>query len=414
MSERKMDRRNFIDRTAKTATGVALADMVTRTASARVLGANDKIRIGIIGSGGRGKWGMHECIKAGAEIVAVCDPWNVRRDAAREQTKEMEGGDPERYVDYRRLLDRKDVDGVYIATPDHWHHDVLLDSVQAGKDAYCEKPFSKSIEAGRSMVEGVRKTDRIVQVGNHRRSGTHWERAAEVIRSGKIGEVKWIRVFDTRDWSRGDPFLNVKFEGDLDWERFCGSAPKQPFDTKRFFAWRWYWDFAGGLTTDIGAHQLDIVQWLMDVKGPKSATSNGGNYYYKHWQTPDICNNVLDYGSFLANFNVQFVNGRDGVGGTVYGSEGTIVFDGTFRVYMRTDDPATGDVNEYSHPVEQWDSYYEGPAHVQNWLDCMRTRKEPNSPVEVGHNVITAAHLCNLSYRSKQTMRYNIETGEYY
>ena len=414
MNQQEINRRSFLDNTVKTATGLLLAGVAVKPTSARVLGANDRIRIGIIGSGGRGKWGMRECIRAGAEIVAVCDCWDVRRHSAHDQAKQLGGGEPDMYLDYQDLLARDDIDGVYIGTPDHWHHDVLVDTVNSGKDAYCEKPFSKSIEQGKAMVAAVRATDRIVQVGNHRRSGDHWRRAAEVIKSGKIGQVKWVRVFDTRDWSRGDPFLNTEFYGDVDWKRFCGNAPEQPFDVKRFLAWRWFWDFAGGLTTDIGAHQLDIVQWVMGVDGPKSACSNGGNYYFDFWQTPDISNNVLNYGSFLANFNVQFISGRDGVGGTFYGSDGALVFDNTFRVYLRKDNPDTADINEHSQPIEEWGRPYEGPAHVDNWLECMRTRKDPNSPVEVGHKVICAAHLCNLSYRHGKTMFYNAETQDYY
>ncbi len=413
MDRTEMNRRDFMNQTAKTATVAALAGMIAKPASSRVLGANDTIRIGIIGTGGRGQWGMKECIAAGAQIAAVCDVWDVRRNAAKAKAKELGGGDPDPYLDYQDLLAREDIDGVYIAVPDHWHHDTLIDSVKAGKDAYCEKPFSKSIEEGKNMVKEVRKTDRIVQVGNHRRSGDHWLRARDVIRSGKIGKVAWVRVFDTRDWSRGDPFLNEEFHGEVDWKRFCGKAPKQPFDVKRFLAWRWFWDFAGGLTTDIGAHMIDIVQWLMDAEGPKSAASNGGNYYFDFWQTPDVVNNVLDYGTFLANFDVQFVNGHDDVGGTFYGSEGVLVVNGHHRVYLRVDNKETPDIDESKQPVEEWQGKYEGPAHVRNWLDCMRTRKEPNSPVEVGHKVICAAHLCNLSYRNGKTMFYNPETQDY-
>ena len=302
-----------------------------------------------------------------------------------------------------------------VAPPDHWHHDILLDCLSAGKDVYIEKPLSKSIEEGKSMVKAVRATDRIVQVGNHRRSGEHWKRAAEIIRSGRIGKVVWIQVFDMRDWSGGDPFLNRDIEGDdIDWVRFQGKATKHPFTKPRYVAWRWYWDYAGGLTTDIGAHQLDIVQWLMDVQGPQSAVSNGGNFYFDFWETPDVANNVLDYGTFTANFNVQFINGRQGVGGYICGSQGTIVFDGGgFRLHMREDDKSTPNINEYSDAVGQWARPYEGPAHVQNWLDCMRTRKEPNSPIEVGHRVITAAHLCNLSYRNGKRMEWDVENEKY-
>jgi len=379
----------------------------------RVFGANDQLIMGIIGSGGQGRglMGIHQ--KAGAKFVAVCDVSEQNLQKGLEIAKRDNEGKVDDYLDYRELLERKDLDAVIIATPEHQHCTQMIDAVRAGLDVYCEKPMSHSIEEGARTIREVRKTDRIVQVGNHRRSGDHWLRARDVIRSGKIGKVAWVRVFDTRDWSRGDPFLNEEFHGEVDWKRFCGKAPKQPFDVKRFLAWRWFWDFAGGLTTDIGAHMIDIVQWLMDAEGPKSAASNGGNYYFDFWQTPDVVNNVLDYGTFLANFDVQFVNGHDDVGGTFYGSEGVLVVNGHHRVYLRVDNKETPDIDESKQPVEEWQGKYEGPAHVRNWLDCMRTRKEPNSPVEVGHKVICAAHLCNLSYRNGKTMFYNPETQDY-
>jgi predicted dehydrogenase len=392
----KTTRREFLKKSTTAAAGLGLA--ATAVPSVGVLGANETIVLGVIGTGGRGQWFLKEARKQGATIGAVCDVYTERlRKAA-----VIAGGEPYTTDEHKKVLDRKDIDGVCIATPDHWHHDMLIDAVNAGKDVYIEKPFSKTIEEGKEMVKAVRATDRVVQVGNHRRSGAHWDRARKLIASGALGKVNWVRVFDTRDWTRGDPFAPpAQIEGEIDWKKFVGPAPWHEFDPYRYFAWRWYWDYAGGLMTDIGAHQLDIAQWLMGVDGPKSVAANGGNYFLPKWETPDVVHSVLDYGTFSAVFSVEFLNAYDGVGGTFYGTEGTLVADDvTFKVYSRED---------RQNPVEQWPAEYEGPAHVANFLDCMKTRKEPNSPVEVGHRVITAAHLGNISYRSGKRVLWDVE-----
>ncbi|MDX9755877.1 MAG: Gfo/Idh/MocA family oxidoreductase, partial [bacterium] len=297
-----------------------------------------------------------------------------------------------------------------IATPDHWHHDILIAAVQAGKDCYTEKPFSHTIQEGQEMVRAVRATQQIVQVGNHRRSGEHWKRAREVIQSGKIGQVVDVRVFDTRDWTRGDPWsaqIAAGLQGHLDWDRFQGKAPRRAFDPYRYFTWRWYWDYAGGLMTDIGAHMLDVNQWLTDMDGPRSAVANGGNYYFSHWETPDSVHTILDYGKFSTVFTVQFINDYENVGAFYYGSEGTVVVDelrSEVRVHPRGE-------KKYE-AVEKWGTKYEGGDHVQNFLECVKSRKEPNSPVEVGHKVITAAHLANIAYRSGKRIQWDPATEE--
>lgn len=414
-SQVSVNRREFLGVAATTAAaGAALGTMSTRLASARVLGANDTIRIGIIGVGGRGLWGMKTAIEAGAKCVAVCDVCQQRREQSKQIAEESGSGGTKAYLDHRELLDRDDIDGVFIATPDHWHFDTLIDSLQAGKDVYIEKPLSKSIEEGKRMVQAVRDTKRVVQVGNMRRSGEHWQRAADLIKSGKLGKISWVCVYDMRNWSKGDPFLEQKIEGDIDWERFQGRAKRHEFTWPRFLAWRWYWDYAGGLSTDLGAHHLDVAQWLMDVIGPKSVASHGGNYYFENWETPDVVSNVLDYGSFIVNFSTQLVNGRQGDGATVYGSEGTLICEGSeFKWYAQADNPETPNTNELKEPVETWPAGYEGPAHVKNWLDCMRSRQDPNSPIEIGHRVITAAHLCNISYRTGARVYWDIEKEDF-
>ena len=406
--EKNNSRRDFLKSSA-IAAGVGMTSL-RGIAPATVLGANEAIRMGVIGTGDRGSWGLRELKVRGAQIVAVCDLYEERLNRAREASKTDDGKLADAYYEYEKVLERKDVDGVYIAVPDHWHHDLLIAAVHAGKDAYSEKPFSKTIQEGQEMVRAVRETKQIVQVGNHRRSGEHFRKAREVIKSGILGKIVFVRVFDTRDWTKGDPWtaqIKNGIHGRLDWDRFLGKAPKRAFDLYRYFTWRWYWDYAGGLMTDIGAHMLDVNQWLMDVDGPQSAVANGGNYLFPHWETPDVVHAVLDYGKFSTVFTVQFVNDHDNVASYFYGSEGTLVVDelkNEVRVYPQGE-------KKYE-AIETWPTKYEGGDHVANFLECVKSRKEPNSPVEVGHKVITAAHLANISYRTGKRINWDPEREE--
>ena len=365
--------------------------------------ANEKLNVGLIGCGNRGRGILREVLKHGHNAVALCDIADFRLSKVAEQVTDAGQDEPTLYYDFRKLLEHKSLDAVVIATPDHHHRDMLVAAMQADKDAYIEKPLTKSIDEGEVMIEAVRKAGRVVQVGNQRHSGPHWEEAARAVQKSAFGKLVWAKVWDCRNWTRKDPFgvpPDFKYvPGELNWEAFLGSAPKRPFDEHRYWAWRWYWDYAGGLMTDIGAHQLDIVQWLGGVDAPKSAVANGGVYHFKKWETPDVIHGVWDYGRFAATFNVQFINGADGVGAAFYGTRQTLVCNaaagGDIRLYD-TADPITPAMK----PVQVWKVENETPLHVKNWLECCVTRDEPNSTVELGHRVILAAHLANLSYRT--------------
>ncbi|MGC9326817.1 MAG: Gfo/Idh/MocA family protein [Candidatus Hinthialibacter sp.] len=395
------NRRTFLKQSAVAGTGTLA---ITRLAPSSAIGANDRIRIGGIGVGDRGADRLRVAKRLGADIVALADVNQAmleRCDARLEQKTDS-------YVDYRDLLARDDVDGVVVAAPDHWHHDILLDAVAAQKDVYIEKPLSRTIEEGEDMVKAVQASKQIVQVGNHRRSGQHWAIAHEKIAEGKIGELKWIRTWDCR-YRLIDPYQERAKDKNLfnperiDWQRFLGSAPSRAFDAERCSAWRWFWDYAGGLMTDIGPHMLDVAMWLSDCPGPKSVACNGGNYHYPRWETPDNVHAILDCATFAIVFDVQFMNGRDGDGADYFGTKGCIAQerDGYFRLYDTQD-----------HVLEEWKYGDEGTAHMQNFLDCMRDRKQPNSPVDMGHRVLIGAHLANISYRTGQRVGWDPLRGQ--
>lgn len=393
----KTNRRTFMEVTGKAGAVVAMSAMAPRT----VLGANERIRLGGIGTGDRGTDRLRTAQRLGAEIVAFADVNEAMLDRACERCEIK----PNRYVDYNELLARDDIDGVIVAAPDHWHYQIVIDAIKAGKDIYIEKPLSRTIEEGQKMVETAEHSDRVIQVGNHRRSGKHWAIAHEKVSEGKIGEVKYVRTWDCR-YRLIDPYQDRAKDSNLfnpdriDWERFLGSAPKRPFDAERCSAWRWFWDYAGGLMTDIGPHMLDVAMWITNCQGPTSVVCDGGNYHYPRWETPDNVHAVLDCGTFAIVFSVQFMNGYEKDGAAFYGTQGSIIQcpDGKFRLF-----------DTKNKELEVWDYGDEGTAHMQNFLDCMRDRKAPNSPIEMGHRVITGAHLANISYREGVRVEWDVQ-----
>jgi len=379
----------------------------------QALGANEKLNIGLIGTGNRGRTIILECAKNGHNVVAVADIAKFRQEVICEKLEEVKHPKPAVYGDYRKLLEHPQLDAVVIATPDHHHKECLLAAMAAGKHAYCEKPLGHTIEEGKEMVMAVRDAKRIVQVGNQRHSGEHWARCRDVIQSPDFGQLVWVKVWDCRNWVKKDPFAPPKsFDEEqskgVNWDAFLGKAPRREFDPIRYWSWRWYWDYAGGLMTDIGAHQLDIVQWLGGVNAPRSVVAHGGNYHFKHWETPDVIHGVWDYGTFTATFAVEFVNGYDGVGATFYGTKMTLHAEaeagGSIKVYETIDKP---DPNQ--KPKMSWKVENETPQHVKNWLTAVKDNKDPSSPIELGHRVITAAHLANMAYRTGKKIVWDAE-----
>ncbi|MFN0122485.1 MAG: Gfo/Idh/MocA family protein [Blastocatellia bacterium] len=398
-------RRQFIGTSISASLGLASMGPATAGMTAysygRILGANDRIRLGGIGPGDRGSGRVQTAQKLGADIVALAD---VNKGMLEQAQKRLAPRVEKTYIDYHDLLAHKDIDGVIIATPDHLHHDCLLAAVKAGKDAYIEKPLARTIEEGERMVATVKASKQIVQAGNQRRSGEHFKKAREIVASGIIGPIRFVRVWDFR-YRPVDPYIKRSkdqslFAPDLiDWNRFQGGAPKRPYDAKRASGWRWYWDYAGGLMTDIGPHWLDVAMWITGCEGPLSVACNGGKYQNMDWETPDNVHAVLDCGTFAIAFMVQFMNGQENDGGAFYGLEGSIVQENNRNLMVRYD--------KNRKEVESWKITEESTAHMQNFLDCMRSRQQPNSPVELANRVLVGAHLANESYRTGRRVQWD-------
>ena len=397
-----MQRRRFL--------GSSLAALPALTFSARsyarILGANDRLRLGGIGPGDRGHGRLLTAQKLGADIVALAD---VNKGMLAFAQGKLVTPMEKTYVDYHELLAHKDLDGVIIATPDHLHHDCLLAAVKAGKDAYVEKPLARTIEEGENIVASVKATKQIVQVGNQRRSGEHFQRARDIVASGGIGEIRFVRIWDFR-YRPVDPYIKRSKDPSLfapeliDWPRFLGKAPKRPYDAKRASGWRWYWDYAGGLMTDIGPHWLDVAMWITGCEGPRSVVCNGGKYQNLDWETPDNVHAIMDCGTFSLVFMVQFMNGQESDGGAFYGLEGSIVQENHRNLMVRYD--------KQRKEVESWPIKDENTPHMQNFLDCMKSRQQPRSPVALASRVIIGAHLANEAYRTGRKVNWDSTNGK--
>ena len=391
MVDEPITRRRFMGNTAAVGLGV----LAHPTFSAKVFGANDRLVMGIIGAGGMGRGHMENFKDQGVEWGAVCDVYGVNLDAG----LEIAGPQATGYTDHRKLLDRKDIDAALIATPEHWHHDHLVDTLRAGKDAYCEKPMSWSIEQGASMVAEVRKTDRIVQVGMQRRSSPIVQECKQLIDEGTLGEINLVRA----EW-----YWNINLrpksvlESKLDWERFVGPSPKHAFDVYRFRYWRYFWDYSGGNMTDQGTHLMDVIQWFTNSSQPTAAQCYGEVYKLKPGETPDTFCAIFEYPKFTCTWTLTYTNSfQNGWGIVFHGQKGTLeLCEDGYRLYQ---EPWAGTRWVRPEPVKERlpGGVTRTVPHIQNFLECVRSRTQPNAPIEIGHQAVRTLHLANIAQRKR-------------
>ncbi len=386
--EWEVNRRKFIKKSAGTGIGLAVAPSIVASS---VFGANERIVMGIIGPGGRGRGLMKIFLRHGAKFAAVCDVY----EGNKEEGLKIAGGDATGYIDYRQMLERQDLDAVLIASPEHQHGVQLINTVRSGKDSYCEKPMSHSIEEGVKMIKAVRATDRIVQIGMQRRSTPSVHKAKKVIEDGKLGKVSIVRA--QWHWNIAGPLNNDHLAHDLDWERFCHPSKVTEFEPKKFRYWRYFWDFSGGNITDQGTHLMDVIQWFMGSGTPKEAECFGGVYEMRGAETPDVFSAVYDYGEYMATWTLVYTNRYDNGWSIMFqGNQGTMILDGSgFKVY---EEPWKPD----SKPAVEFQGGLSSEDHVKNFLDCVKSRNESNAPVEVGHKAVCGPHLGNVAYLKKR------------
>ncbi len=415
--------------------------LAATAAGSRTYAANDRIQVGVIGTGAR----AHELIPAllahqGVEITAVVDAYKGRVERAIERT----GGRARAVKDYREILADKSIDAVMIVTPDHWHRQQVLDAIQAGKDVYCEKPLTYRSPEGVEIIEAARAAGRIVQVGSQGMSSALQRKAKEMIQSGRLGRVTIIRAAYNRNTASGAWIYPIPPDASpqtVNWGMFLGPAPKRPFSLERFFRWRCYEDYSGGIATDLFVHLCTTIHFLMDARMPSRVVAMGQLYRWKESRdVPDTLNAILEYPEgFVVNLSSTFNNQAAAEGSFQFlGTEGTITLGGgAMSLYPENA------VEDNRWIVESWpralqETYYRDPrvrqtelpatrkpkvvegaqefreegldatiVHLGHWLEAIRTRKAYWQDAVQGHHAAACAHMVNLAVKQQRVVEWD-------
>ncbi len=384
MLKDRIDRRTFL----KTSAGAAaLGTFICgpRRSLAR-LSANEKTVVAIIGCGGMGNHHLSNLLKRNdVAVAAVCDVYAPRYIEAVKAV----GGNCKGYQDYRRVLDRKDIDAIWVTTPDHWHALIAIHGCQAWKDVYVEKPLTTAIYEGRKIVEAARRYGRVVQVGIQQRSMEVYWKALDIVRSGKLGQITTTRAWIGPNWKSDYETPGAPPEG-LDWDLWLGPAPWVPYSPQRFHGFRAFDDYAGGELTNWGPHLIDIALWAMKEDRPLSVQAVGGSY-----RQPPSCDHetievILEFKGCNLTWSQGFHERHGGKSyGTMFqGTRGRLIIDRQSLVV----EPASLGVEEYKQPGEY---YITVKNHHDNFLECIRTRRLPRADVEIGHRATSTCLLAN-------------------
>jgi predicted dehydrogenase len=398
-------RRRFLQCAAGLAAGAL-------TAGPRAVGANERVHLGFIGLGAMGTGHLNLCAgMAGANITAACDVDASHRDRA----LSIVGGGVKTYTDFRHLLDNADTDAVVISTPEHWHPHITLAACAAGKDVYVEKPMGHNIREGRLMVDAALHHQRIVQVGLQQRSGQHWQEAVQRIRSGELGKVSMVHAWNAWNATEmrggfGHPPDSPVPPG-VDYDLWLGPAPLRPFNPARFHLyWCYFWDYSGGMVSGWGVHLFDIVSWAMGGKISSVAMSGGIHVLDDSRDTPDTAAAVFSCDGYTLNYTLRHANGwraHDDMdhGIEFLGDRATLQINrGGYRVFA--EDARGGGKPSVSATAEGNDYL----AHFEDFLSCVRSRKEPRCTAQAGHTATNFSHLANIAYRTGRTLNWNPAT----
>jgi len=444
-----INRRQFLGRSL---VGAAAAPVVVRTLGAEAatrpqpVSPNDRVQVGVIGVGAR----AHQLLQAamvvpGVEIVGVCDAYTGRVARAIERT----GGKAKDYGSYRDLLADKSIDAVIIATPDHWHKSQTIEALSAGKDVYLEKPMTLTIDEGPEMIAAAERSDRILQIGSNGISSKLQQTARDIIRSGKLGRITLIRASYDRNTDSGAWLYPIPPDADpktVDWAAFLGPAPKRPFDLERFFRWRCYWDYSGGISTDLFVHLMTTIHYVMDADMADMVMATGENYLHpKTHEVPDTLNASATYPDkgFTVSLSATFNNSSASESGfVILGTEGALVFQGE-QLTFRPEHPVEGNgwiVASWPSALEKvywadpevqkrempdtWPSQMQsaseawrevGPdsteIHVARFFDSVRTRKPSVEDGRRGHHAAAVAHMVNESIKRKTPVFWDTSTN---
>ena len=424
----KNSRRHFVKQTALAGAGVVVANVGWSAKSYnRIIGANDRVRVGVIGFSDRHRSShipsfMNHYKELNFDLVAVSDIWKKRREEGAATWKEKMGHDITACRNNEELYDKKLADAVFISTADFQHAVHTVEAVKAGCDAYVEKPFAESMEDNRAALKAVKETGKIVQIGSQRRSGANYHAADEFIKSGKFGPITMVEltwnVNQPGRWRRVEAVAQLK-EQDTDWKRYLLNRPTEAFDPRKYLEFRLFWPYSSGLPGQWMSHQIDTVHWFTGLKHPRSVVANGGIYVWKdgrrNWDTITA---VFDYGpqddpstGFQVTFASRMHNGDENPA-EIYYSNG-----GELNLNTNKVSPKGGLNKKFAEDMKMQPNLLPEMSlantekviaaantggdvltsnHVRNWMECVRSRKQPNAPVEAGYshsiaNIMTTA-----------------------
>jgi predicted dehydrogenase len=400
-NETAIPRRTFL---RNSAIGAGAMISSSRLAAANILGANDRIRLGAIGLGGRSRKSLTPLHKnqPDTEIVALCDVYETNLLRAVSEIS----GKAQQIRDYRAVLDDKSIDAVIIGTPDHWHAKMVLDAVQAGKDVYVEKPVTHSLDEGAALIKAVEESKRIVQTGTQQRSWPHFIQGKQIIDEGTLGQITTVRMWWYQHYSGGGRPTKLALD-QLDQQAWLGKAPAQTITPVKFHWWRWYWDFGGGALTDLMTHWIDVAHWYLGASTPLSATTVG-NRYVLDWDCPDTITCVLEYPkNFTATYHGGMTSSIDDGGMEIRGTKATMKLDRSRLAVYPEGGQMIGRPDEGKKGI-LIESKEDGTIpHVRNFLDCVKSRKTPAADIRAGVEAARASHIGNLALKHARMIRWN-------
>ena len=416
---KKINRRDFLDGSKKAGLGLASGiTLLSNARSVRAASANEKIRLGLIGCGGRGPTLAREFAKRGdCEFATIADVnHSILDDRAAAIGSEQSGRVPAVVGDFRKILDDKSIDAVVIATPDHWHALATVWACQAGKDVYVEKPPTQSCWEGQKMVEAARKYNRVVQCGFQNRSAPYNIAAKKYLAEGKLGEIHFCRIYNQKPpWGNCPVVSDGGKPSGLNWDMWNGPAPEHVYNTSMYRCWHHQWCYSGGDIANDASHQIDLARWLLGVKYPKTVYSTGGRYATQSAaQTPDTQVALFDFDKLLVSFELTlfapYILKTDrGVRDNdmfpywlqnstrieIYGTEGMMVVGrhgGGWQVFVRPK-------SRQPEVKEQMYGRFPDPEHKENFIQCIRSRELPNADIAKAHLSALLIHYANISYR---------------
>ena len=375
---------------------------------AKLFGANDRVRVGMIGVGGRGQELLKQILQVpNAQLVAIADIYSRRRDEAKQMAPGIQTLD-----DHRRLLDRSDIDAVIVASPLHIHARHFLDTLSAGKDLYCEKTMTWSISEAEQCLAAAKSSNRVIQIGLQHESSGALADTRTWITDGLVGKVTQVESWMSRNTPHGKgqwvrPTPSDCTPANVNWGAFLNGRPDQPFDAYKFINWRLFWEFSGGNVTENMVHQIAWIMSALNLPVPSAAYMSGGVFSEKDGrQVPDTIAVTLDFANDLVvTWQSTFSNSLYGLGERLLGSDGTI--EHTAGANDMVSDKSEESIRYFPERTNRRDGTTltgttPNQDHMANWIDCVRNRKTPNAPVEIGYRSAIAAHMANLAYRHKQ------------